>query len=251
MTGRLIIGASLVAAALGSTACASSGTNFAAMPPDSLFDYALERIRADKLDDASTALERFTFQYPTHPRYQEARFRLAETYFERDQFISAVAEYSRLASEFPAGPYADDARFKVCDSYYQLSPRAPLDQQYTVAAIDHCQSLLAYYPDSPFIDQAETMVTELREKLATKVFDAGKLYTRLNVPDAAIIYFEDVLERFPNTSLAPAALYELYEIYRRRGYTTEAQQARERLLDQFPESPEARRIGGDNNAHSR
>jgi len=229
-------------AALGG--CASGPPAFSTMPPESLFDYAVERIRADELEDASAALERFVFQFPTHPRYQEARFRLGQAYFAREMYISAVAEFARLATEFAAGAYADDARFGVCESYYALSPKPQLDQQYTHAAIDHCESLIAYYADSPHVERAREMVTELRDKLAMKIYQAALLYRRLDAIDSAILYFENVVELYPATAVAPMALLQLYEAYTELNYTDEAEQAKSRLLEQFPDSAEARRLRG-------
>jgi outer membrane protein assembly factor BamD len=212
-------------------ACASSGPRFAAMTADDLLQYGLARAEAHKWDEASRALEQFVFQFPTHARYQEARFRLGDVYFGKREYLTAASEYARLADDFPEGPLADDARFKVCDSYAHMSPRAPLDQEYTRTAIDHCQSLLAYYPESEFAATARTMVGELQNKLAEKIFLNGEFY-----------YYDDVLKSYPTSAAAPRALLRLYETYTRINYTEEAKAARERLLRDFPDSEEARRV---------
>ena len=221
-------------------ACASTGPPYETMTPDELLQLGLDEAEQRDWDDAAAALERFVFQYPTHARYQEARFRLARVYFDREEYITAANEFARLATDFPAGEYSDDARFKVCESYYELSPRPQLDQQYTRAAIDHCQSLIAYYPESEFADPARAMIEDLSDKLADKLFLAGDHYFKRNAFDSAIQYFEDALERFPASRAAPRVLLRLYQAYREIGYDEEAQAARERLLRDFPSSDEAR-----------
>jgi len=221
-------------------ACASARPAYDTMTPEELLALAEAEIAEEDWDDAVNALDRYIFQFPTHGQYQQARFRLGEVYFMRKEYITAANEFSRLATDYPSGPLADDARFKVCESYYRLSPRPQLDQQYTQAAIDHCESLLAYYPDTEHAERAREMIRELRDKLAEKLYLAGEHYYRRRAYDSAIQYFDDLLEQFPTSSAAPKTLLRLYQTYTSLGYAEEAQSTRERLLRDFPDSEQAR-----------
>lgn len=214
------------------------------MTADSLLAHGLAELDDRDWDQAAEALGQFTFRYPTHPRYQEARYRLGEAFFGKGEFITAASEFNRLASDYPAGPYADDARFRVCESYERLSPKPQLDQEYTVAAIEHCQSLIAYFPDSPFAERGREIIAASRDKLAEKAFDAGEYYYKIRAYDSAVKYYDELLENFSDTSAAPRALLRLYESYQQLGYSDEAAEARERLLREFPESEAARRLAG-------
>lgn len=221
--------------------CASA-PRFAQMDADQLLQYGLGRLEAGKWDEASRVLEQFIFQYPAHDRYQEARYRLGEAHFGKKEYILAAAEFARLADDFPAGTWAGDARFRVCESYYRLSPKPQLDQEYTLTAVDHCQAVVAYYPDSESAATARTMVTELENKLALKQLDVGEHYFKRGAFDSAILYYEKVLAGFPSSPAAPRALFGLYQSYDRIGWEEEARQSRERLLRDFPESEEAKRL---------
>ena len=227
------------------TACAS-GPRLDQFDAEGLFAHALEMKREENWARAVDAFQRFTFEYPTHPRYQEARFELAEAYFSDEQYITAANEYARLADEYPAGPLADDSRFRVCESYYELSPRVELDQEYTRAAIEHCQSLMAYHPGSPFEDRANAIIVEMREKLGQKLYQTGAYYERRGAVDSAILYFEQAVAEQPQTSIAPRALARLIRIYDELEYREEGQSARDRLQRDYPDSPEAKALqGGD------
>jgi outer membrane protein assembly factor BamD len=213
------------------------------MDADQLLQYALDRLDAHKWDDASRALDQFIFQYPTHERYQEARYRLGEAHFGKGEYLIAASEFSRLASDFPAGQWAQRARFEVCDSYYRLSPRPQLDQEYTHTAFDQCRSVLASYPGGEYADTVRTMLTELQNKLATKELETGKHYFKRGAYDSAILYYEKVLAGYPSSPAAPKALLGLYRSYEEIGWEEEARQTRERLLRDFPESAEAKHLG--------
>ena len=237
--GKIVLTVVLLASA---GACASGNMNLAQLPPDQLLERANTLLQERKWAEAITAYESFTLQYATHPRAQEARFRMAEAYFGKKEYITAGNEFARLAADYPAGPWADDARFRVCESYYKLSPKTQLDQQYTKSAYDHCQSLIAYFPQSEFVPRAQEMMTELRNKLADKELQAGEYYFKRNAFDSAIIYYEITLRDYANTPHSPRALSRLIEIYKILGYKEEEDAARQRLLKDYPDSPEARAI---------
>jgi outer membrane protein assembly factor BamD len=242
MNRRLLVIAALLTS-LATLGCASSGPELAKLTPEELFTLGLDKLEEKEWRDAIEAFERFTFEFPTDPRYQEARFNLSRAHFGAEEYITAATEYARLAIDFPAGPWADESRFGVCESYYELSPPVELDQEYTVAALEHCQALVSYHPDSPFVSRAQEMMGELREKLATKVFNAGAYYQRRGALDSAIKYFQNTVEAYPASASAPRALLRLVQIYELLQYGDEADAAKQRLLKDYPASAEAQGLG--------
>src|SRR5690606_16312391 len=208
---------------------ASSGPPLHPVGPDQLFERGMAAYEARKWSEAIRAFERITMEYPTHPRIQEARFRLADSYFGRKEYVTAASEFVRLATDYPSGSWADDARVKACEAYYELSPKPALDQQDTPAAIHHCRSLGNHPPSSEFAPLAEAKVAELRNKLAVKVLESAEFYYQRKAYDPAILYFEDVLREYPDTPVVPRALLRLVEIYVELGYEEEAEAARQRL----------------------
>lgn len=228
----------------GFAGCASRGPAFDQMDAEALYAHAAAQLDARRWTDAAGAFERFTQMHPTHPRVPEARFRIGQAYQGRREWVTAAMEFNRLAAEFPAGPWADDARYEVCRSYHELAPPPQLDQEYSRTAIAHCESLIAYYPDSDFAEPAREIIVELTNRLAEKDFRTAEEYVRRRALDSAIIYFDAVATEYPSTTWAPRALLRLVETYDRLGYEPESRAARDRLLRQFPESPEARQISG-------
>ncbi|HEX6132527.1 MAG TPA: outer membrane protein assembly factor BamD [Longimicrobiales bacterium] len=230
--------------ALAAAGCATSGAMLDRMDQDALFQYAMEQYRERDWSDAISAFERFTYTFPADPRVAEARFRLGESFQGREEWVTAALEFNRLATDYPAGPWADDARFQVCRSYYELSPSPPRDQEYTVTAIDHCRSLISYYPDSEYLPRAEEMLLELTNKLAEKDYDNAEYYFRRRAYHSANVYYEWVVNHYPETPWAPRALLRLHESYTRLGYEQEAEAAKQRLLREFPTSPQAQQVNG-------
>ncbi|MHB1169169.1 MAG: outer membrane protein assembly factor BamD [Longimicrobiales bacterium] len=240
---RAIRTAAVAAVLVMISACASSNAaRLAQLDADQLFSEGEAALRAGEWDDAIEALERYTLTFPTHPRNQEGRFLLGSAYMGKEEYITAANEFSRLADDFPAGPWADDARFKVCQAYGELSPHPQLDQEYTQGAIEHCQSLITYYPDSEFVPRAQEILDSMLAKLAEKQYQTGEFYRKRGAIDSAIMYYESMIAQYPNSPAVPKALLRLYESYSEIGYTQEADAARERLLREFPGSEQAREV---------
>lgn len=232
----------VLAFSVGAGACATATQVPEQATAEELFELGMTALQKEDWTDAIALFERFALQFPAHPRLQEARYNLANGIFGKREYITAANDYSRLANDYPAGPWADDARFKVCESYYKLSPKPQLDQQYTRAALDHCQSLITYYPTSDYVTRAQELLTDLKSKLAEKAYLAGEFYFKRNAYDSAIIYYEAAIRDYPDTMFAPRALFRLYETYQKLGYREEANATRDRLLKDYPTSPDAKQI---------
>lgn len=228
------------AAALAAAGCGAGNVHLEKMDADQLFARGEKELTAKHWDDAIAAFDRLTLQYPSFARLQEARFDLGKAYFGKKEYVTAAGEFDRLANDYPLGAWADDSRFMVCRSYEELSPNVQLDQQYTQSAIDHCNSLVGYYPNSPFVKDAKEVAQRLTEKLATKGLLAGEYYLRRHAYDSSLIYFEDVVKSYPSTDAAPQALLRMVQAYQALGYTEDANATKERLLREYPGSSAAK-----------
>lgn len=239
-TTRLLLAALLV---LGG-GCASRGPLYDQLDADQLYRLGMDQMERRRWGEAETAFQRLLLQFPGDPRSQEVRFRVAETYFGRGEYVTAALEFDRLAGDQPSSPWADDARFNVCRAYERLAPGPRLDQQYTQSAIDHCSALIAYYPDSEFAGEAREIIIRLTSRLAEKEYLTGEDYRRRRAFDSAILSYDRVVAEYPATPWAARSLLRLYEVYVALEYEPEAEATRSRLLRDYPNTPEARQVGG-------
>jgi outer membrane protein assembly factor BamD len=220
-------------------ACGPRHVPPAQLTPDVQYQRGVEAFDAGRHARAIEFLQPFVLQNLGDPRMPDALFTLARSHVARREFVSAASEFQRLASEFPNHPHALPARLGTCEAYTRLSPRPQLDQEYTVAALIHCEAIVTTFPGTPEAEVARGRVAEMRHRLAMKAYETGMFYFRRRAFDASVIYFQRAVEEFPDTAVAPTALLRLHEAYTRIGYVEEAQEVRERLLRDYPESAEA------------
>jgi outer membrane protein assembly factor BamD len=233
---------SVLAAALLTVAACGRGVDIARLEPDALYAQGMAHVAEGRHGRAIPYLEAFTIQHLGDPRMPEVLMTLGRAHMERREFLTAAGQFQRITMEFPAHPLNLDARFGICQAYFRLSPRPALDQEYTRAAITQCEQVATGYPTTAEAREARELVAELRGRLAKKSYDSGIFYVRRRMHQAALVYFEDVIVRYPETPLAPAALLRLMESYAVLGYEEEAAEARDRLVRDYPASEEARAV---------
>ncbi|MGH7541137.1 MAG: outer membrane protein assembly factor BamD [Gemmatimonadota bacterium] len=235
--------ASIALGALG-TACSSSGPRSGLSPPD-LFTWAQERFDEGDYGSAVRGFQDFLIQDPLNPLTDSAQFMIAEATLRDGREVEAAEEFSRLATGRPGSPWADDAQFGTCRAYWEASPDIPLTQEYTRRAVEECERLLQFFPASPLAGNARAVIDEARGKLARKSYDIGRYYYDREFYESANVYFEKALSQSPSAELLPELLERLYRSYTAVGFASEARLVRERLLEEFPDSEQARALRDD------
>jgi outer membrane protein assembly factor BamD (BamD/ComL family) len=89
------------------------------------------------------------------------------------------------------------------------------------------------------------MIGEAREKLAAKQARVGSWYYGLKLYESSIIYFESLVQEFPETAVIPSVLFLLHDSYSQVGFRAEAEAARDQLLARYPDSEEARAFASE------
>jgi outer membrane protein assembly factor BamD len=230
----------LSALALG--ACGVRHVPPAQLEADVQYSRGMEAFEAGRHGRVVDFLQPFVIQHVGDPRVPEALFTLARAYGARREHVSAASEYQRLFTEFPNHRHALPSRLGACEAYAALSPRPQLDQEYTYAALMHCESIVTGFPGTAEAETARQHVAEMRHRLAQKAYETGMFYFRRRAFDASVIYFQRAVEEFPDTVVAPAALLRMHEAFTRIGYVEEAEEVRDRLLRDYPDSAEAQAL---------
>ncbi|MEX0929876.1 MAG: tetratricopeptide repeat protein [Balneolales bacterium] len=94
--------------------------------------------------------------------------------------------------------------------------------------------------DIPFTEEERA---ETREQIAETYYEIGNVFfLTLNMPDSAIQRYTGVIEKFPDSRLAPQAMYSLSETYHSVSDTVKSREVAENLIEKYPESRFAKQI---------
>lgn len=237
--------------AIGVGGCAGSGPPRDLTPFD-LFAWAQEQFAAGEYRKATQGFLGYLIRDPLSPLVDSAQYMAAEAQLRAGDELQAVEEFGRLATGRPNSSLADDAQLGTCRAYLAASPKVALSQEFTRRAIEECQRLLQFFPTTTLRAEAEALMQVAQAKLARKSYEIGRYYQdNRKLANSAIVYFEKSLSEEPSAEFLPDLFERLYRSYRTVGFDTEASSIKERLLTEFPDSPEARSLaeeadpGGD------
>ncbi len=197
------------AASVVAVSVAVSGCGNGSVTPGSAqeaFDRGMEAYERGKHSRAIEHLRTALDFGRTSPLAADAQLTLARAYNGDRQYLLAGNEYTRFIEFYRADERVPLAAYERIQTYAALSPGPELDQTDTGRAIDYIRLYLAQYPDSPQAPEATALLAELREKLAQKRYNNGRLYQRRELYEAAIVYYESVLQDFPTSAFADDAL---------------------------------------------
>ncbi len=222
-------------------ACASAPP-YSGWTPEQLFEHGQRAFDEGDWSEARRAFERLVLTFPGFDQAVEARHYLARAFYADDEFLSAVSEFTRIVQVYPDHERTREAYLGLCRSYAAMSPHPQRDQQYTVQARTTCQNVAGDFQGMPAGDSAAVVALEMHAKLAEKSYGEGHFYFQRDILPSAELVFIALLDVFPDTEVAPKALARLIEIYQEWEWSEQEEEFKTRLLETYPESPEAKAL---------
>ena len=187
----------------------SAGCGSGTVAPNSAQEAYDRGVAAFEREKYTRAIEHFRTALDfgrTSPLAADAQLYLARAYAEDGQHLLAGSEFTRFVEFYRTDPRVPEAAYERILAYAEMSPDHELDQTDTSRAIDFIRLFLAQYPENPSAADAQTLLAQLREKLALKRYDNGRLYERRELYEAAIVYYDSVLQQYPTSEWADDAL---------------------------------------------
>lgn len=135
----------------------------------------------------------------------KALYKIGESYKKAGDYQSARLAFQKLVDEHPESGLAEEAKFQVglCASKTSLKPT--YDQSVTDEALREIESFSTRHPESQLSGEADKMRQSLREKKAQSDFEIAEFYRKQKQYDSAAVYYGNIVENFPDTTVARKA----------------------------------------------
>lgn len=177
--------------------------------PKVLLETANKYFEADDYQKAQTLYELIIPVYRGQKELEDIYYNYAYTYYNLGSYILAAYYFENFSQTFGNSPRREEIDFMAAYANYQLSPSFRLDQKYTAQAINNLQNFINTYPTSDRLEEANTLIDELRVKLEQKAFNSSILYYDIRQYASAIQSLENLLKDFPETKRAAEVRYFL------------------------------------------
>lgn len=119
-------------------------------------------------------------------------------YFLKD-FQIARNLFKTFSEQYPNSDRAEECRFMAAKCSYQESGPYSLDQENTYKAIDAMQLFVNLYPHSDRLNESNSIIDALRNKLERKSFEDAKLYFTIGEYKPAIITLRNSIRDYPDS----------------------------------------------------
>lgn len=206
---------------------------------EKLYRAGLREFNRHKWDNAIAAFEKLTLDLPARDSLlPRSYWYLATAHEKQGEHLLAAQSYSKLVESFPDDSLAPNAALEAARSYWHLWRKPSLDPTYGETALATYNELLGLYPTAPIIPQAQKELAELENWFAIKNYDAGMYYFRRGGYDSAIIYFKDILSRWPAAPKARDASLRLVDAYKAIRYREDASEMCTQLRKKYVNDPE-------------
>ena len=177
------------------------------------YENAEELYKAKKYGRTVEKLEEILSTCAGSGYMEQAQFLIAESHFNLEQWIEARGEYGSFIVNFPGSPFAETAEFRKAVSSYNMEYKIDRDESNTTTAMKDFERYLANHPSTPLRDSVNYYYNNLVDRVAEKEFQTGRLYLRMEKPQAAVIYFKEFLETYPKAKRRPEALFLISDAY--------------------------------------
>lgn len=159
---------------------------------------------------------------------EKADFDEAAAYDQEGSISTALTGYRRFIKNHPASPLAMKAQFRIAEVYEELGD--------STKAFNSYQKLVTQYPDTPDFERSvNRQVVIANEYLAgKKVKFLGLAF--LSGTDRAEEMFASIIQNAPYSKNAPIAQFNLGLTYERQNRVQEAAKAYQGVLDRYPNS---------------
>lgn len=209
--------------------------------PEGGFKLAEKFQKSSRFEEALAQYNQVKNKFPYSKLATEAKLRIADIHYEREEYPEAQASYQSFKELHPNHERADYATYQLAMSYYSQLPSS-IDRDLSIAsrAMIYFDEVSSTYPKSEFAPKAREGKQKTLKMLAEKEYYVANFYFIRDHYEAALGRFEDLLTKYPGMGLDVKALYRAsISAYRIKEYP-KAKKYYERLIAQFGNSSEAR-----------
>jgi outer membrane protein assembly factor BamD len=182
-------------------------------------------------------------QYPFSAYAEDAELKIGLAYYQMKNYPEAINSLTDFIRMHPTNKNLPVASYYLGMAYYDQMPAPWQDQSVTEKALEQFRSLERQYPESPFAELAHDRIEVCREMLARNELMIGTYYQKRANYRAAESRMEELMEKYPETPVAPEALYNLGLTLEKEGKKYSAAQAFAAVQSHFKGTKYASRAG--------
>ena len=135
----------------------------------------------------------------------QAQFKLGELYKSQGEFELAQKAFQTVADEYPNSELVPKAKYEVANTSMKASSKGQFDEKHAEKAIEEFQEFKKTFPADNQGVLADESIKQIRAEKARRAFDVADFYEAQKKFKSAKVYYEDLVNNYPETSSAGIA----------------------------------------------
>jgi outer membrane protein assembly factor BamD len=162
-------------------------------------------LRVSAFDDGVKVMEKISDRTGTAEIAKNALLTVAHSYEKRKQYNEAYLKWSEIATRWPTGEIARDALLSMARNKYAAYRGSAYDGSSLISAKTYYENFKLRYPEEAKKLQVDDILLRINEQLAEKNLRIAKYYDRTGSAGPANMYYQMVVDNWPNTKAAETA----------------------------------------------
>lgn len=194
-------------------------------PASDIYALTQKALSEGNFREAITQLEALDTRFPFGGYSQQVQLDLIYAYYKSDQLALAQASIERFMRLNPTSPNIDYVLYlkgltemsldeNRLQSFFGVN-RSDRDPEYAQMAFRDFKHLIEYYPNSPYLEDAQKRLVFLKDRLAEYDLAVAQYYTKREAYVATINRVEEMLKNYPDTQATRVALPLMEKAYQK------------------------------------
>jgi outer membrane protein assembly factor BamD len=179
-----------------------------------LFDHANMLYDRKSYSDSIPFYESLRNRFPQSPYAKESTMKIADAYFEAEDYLEAEISYQTFRSLYPTGDEIPHVVYRLALTHYEQIPGGSgRDQSHTQNAITYFEELKNRWPNSEEAKNSEEKFMKAKRKMIEQELYVVDFYLNQNKYEASLVRLKQLSKNkeFPNVRYE--ALYKMGYAY--------------------------------------
>lgn len=150
------------------------------------------------------------------PLAPKAQYKLGLVLKGLMRYYEAEEAFNKVITNYPNSEWVEAAKFQIASCRAAVSRGPDYDQGAAREAKEKFEDFVKEHPDAVLSREAEKNINHLKEKEAEANFNTGRFYEKQKAYEAAKVYYNDILNNYPDSVWAVKALERLQVMEKRK-----------------------------------
>jgi outer membrane protein assembly factor BamD len=150
------------------------------------------------------------------PFAPKAQYKLGLVLKGLQRYFEAEDAFDKVIANYPDSEWAEPAKFQIASCRAAMARSPEYDQGAAGEAKQKFEDFVREHPDAVLSQEAEANIASLNEKEAEAYFNTARFYEKQKASKAAKIYYESVINNYPESVWAAKSLSALQGMEKKR-----------------------------------